>query len=114
MERKTVHMVDPVFGPGTQKTAVVPCSVSPAGTSVEVELFLGPSENIKTATSGRKSFTSTGSMQNVSCPITMPVQGGLYYHVYIDLWASSYRVGSFVADEDVIIPTGQVGNVTWT
>nr|MDD4985451.1 hypothetical protein [Dehalococcoidales bacterium] len=69
MERIQVQMEDPVFGPGISKTAKVPVDVDPSGLSCQLEVFLGPNESTKVATSGLKSFISTGVQQSVAAPV---------------------------------------------
>ncbi len=113
MERIKLNMDDPIFGPGIPKTAVIPITVSPSGLSSEVELFLGPNDTTKIATSGLIPFTSTGVQQSVSLPITMPSPGGDAYHVYIDVYAEGYLLVAYVATEDVLIPSGEVGPPVW-
>lgn len=112
-ERISVEMEDPVMTPGSARTAVAPITVRPSGLSCEAELFLGPNETTKVATSGRRAFTSTGSSQSVSLPVTMPTAGGLAYHVYLDVFVNGYRLLAYQATEDVIIPEGSVGPITW-
>lgn len=112
-KRISVKMLDPVMGPGDTRTAVAPITISPAGLSCEAELFLGPDDATKVATSGMVAFTSTGAVQSVRFPVTMPSPGGFAYHVYLDIYANGYLIVSYVATEDVIIPAGSVGPITW-
>ena len=112
-ERISVDMEDPVMTPGSARTAVAPITVKPSGLACEAELFLGPNETTKVVTSGRKSFTSTGASQSISLPVTMPTAGGLAYHVYLDVFVAGYRLLAYKAVEDVIIPEGSVGPITW-
>ena len=114
MERQMLQMVDPVFPPSVSKTAKAPITVSPAGLSCQAELFLGTSPTNKAATSGLISFTSTGAQQLISLPVTMPAAGGVAYHVYLDVYAEGYLLLAYLATEDVIIPSGSVGPITWT
>ena len=114
MKRIKVKMDDPILAPGTAKTATVPITVKPAGMACEVELFLGPNETTKVVTSGRKPFTSTGASQNVACPVTMPTNGGSAYHVYIDVYTGGYKFIAGIATEDVVIPGGSIGPITWS
>ena len=103
----------PEFAPSEPKTAVAPITVKPSGLSCEAEIFLGPDEMSKVATSGRIPFTSIGTEQSVDLPITMPdVEGP--YHVYIDVYAEGLLVAAYQALEDVVIsaPTGLSGTVT--
>ena len=112
-ERIKVDMLDPVLAPGDTRTAVAPITVSPAGLSCEAELFLGPNDTTKVATSGLIAFTSTEVAQSVNFPVTMPSPGGAAYHVYLDVYANGYLIVSYVATEDVVIPAGSVGPITW-
>lgn len=111
-ERISVDMPDPIMLPGTTQTAVAPITVSPSGLSCSAELFLGPNDATKVATSGKKSFTSTGAPQSVRLPVTMPTAGAAY-HVYLDVFANGYRILAYQATEDVIIPSGKVDEIVW-
>jgi len=113
VERLKVKMDDPILPPGAAKTATVPVTAKPAGMACEVELFLGPNDTTKVATSGRKPFTSTGALQNVTCPVTMPTNGGSAYHVYIDVYTGGYKFIAGIATEDVVIPGGSIGPIDW-
>ncbi len=112
LERVAVDMLDPVMAPGVSRTAVAPIIVSPSGLGCSAELFLGPNDATKVATSGKKSFTSTGASQSVRLPVTMPA-GGAAYHVYLDVYANGYRILAYQATEDVVIPSGEVGPISW-
>lgn len=112
-ERISVEMLDPVMAPGVSRTAVAPITVSPAGLACSAELFLGPNDTTKVATSGLKAFTSTGAAQSVRLPVTMPTAGGVAYHVYLDVFVNGMRLLAFQATEDVIIPAGEVGTIVW-
>lgn len=92
----------PEFAPSEAKTAVAPITVSPAGLSCEVELYLGPDELTKVATSGAIPFTSTGASQDVLLPVAMPATEGTY-HVYVDVYAGGYLIAAYQAIEDVVI-----------
>ena len=113
MKRLKVEMEDPILPPGAAKTPTVPITAKPAGMACEVELFLGPNETTKVVTSGRKLFTSTGTSQNVSCPVIMPTAGGVAYHVYIDVYTGGYKFIAGIGTEDVVIPGGSIGPITW-
>lgn len=94
----------PQFAPGESKTAIAPITVKPAGLSCEAEIFLGPDEVTKVATSGMVAFTSTGASQEVRLPIFMPATGGTF-HVYIDVYAEGYLIAAYQATEDVVVIT---------
>jgi len=113
MERLLLQMDDPVFTAGVTKIGKAPITISPAGLGCQAELFLGTSPTSKAATSGLVSFTSTGTHQVVSLPVTMPSAGGITYHVYLDVYVEGYLLLAYVATEDVIIPSGSVGPITW-
>ncbi len=113
MKRIKLDMVDLVFAPGDLRTAVAPITVSPSGLSCEAELYLGPDEATKVATSGLIAFTSTGAVQSVRLPVTMPTAAGVAYHVYLDVYAHGYLLVAYIAIEDVIIPSGAVGPIVW-
>lgn len=100
----------PRFAPGESKTAVAPITVVPAGLSCKAELYLGPDEGTKVATSGLIPFISTGAVQNVLLPLDMPATEGTY-HVYIDVYAEDYLVAAYQAIEDVDIGAA-VGSIT--
>lgn len=112
-ERISLAMLDPVMAPGVTRTAVAPITVMPSGMSCQAELFLGPNDATKVATSGLKAFTSTGAAQSVRLPVTMPTAGGVAYHVYLDVYVNSYRILAYQATEDVVIPSGEVGPIIW-
>ena len=116
-ERIQVAMLDPILAPGSSKTANAPITAKPSEMSCEAEIFLGPDPNTKSATSGRKPFTSTGVSQTVSLPVIMPTPAageGAAYHVYIDVYAGSIKFLAYIATEDVVIPGGSIGPITWT
>jgi hypothetical protein len=100
------------FGPGQAETARIPITVKPAGVTCQVELFLGPDQNTKIATSHLISFVSTGAEQPVLAPITMPTTEATY-HVYVDLWSGSLSLQRYVSTQDVIIVSGVVGPIIW-
>jgi len=109
-ERIKVDMLDPILAPGSAHTATAPITVSPSGLSCRGELYLG---SAKAATSGLKTFTSTGAAQTISFPITMPTAAGLSYPVYLDIYADSVLIAAYVATEDVVIPSAVVGPIVW-
>lgn len=111
--RISVEMLDPVFGPGVAAVAVAPIAVSPAGLACQAELFIGPNEATKVATSGLVTFTSTGASQSVRLPVTMPTAAGVSYHVFLDIFTNGYLIVAYIATEDVIIPSGEVGPIEW-
>ncbi|GAH19780.1 unnamed protein product, partial [marine sediment metagenome] len=92
----------PEFTPGEAKAAIAPIMVKPSGLGCEAEIFLGPNEATKVATSGRIAFTSTGASQGVRLPIAMPSTEGTY-HVFIDVYAEGLLVAAYQAIEDVVI-----------
>ncbi len=94
----------PQFSPGEIKTAIAPIKAGPAGMNCQAELFLGPDDLTKIATSGRVPFVSAGKDQsvNVRLPVTMPSEEGSY-HGYIDVFADGMRFLAYQATEDVTI-----------
>ena len=116
--RKSVLMDDPLFLVSVSKVANLPITILPSGLACRVELFLGVNDTTKAATSGLITFTSTGAQQSVPCPITMPASGGAAYHVYMDVdisdGANWQRFAEYQATNDIIIPSGSVGPVTWS
>ncbi|GAI74542.1 unnamed protein product [marine sediment metagenome] len=112
-ERIKIDMVDPLFAAGDSRTAVAPITISPAGLSCGGELYLGPDEVTKVATSGLVPFVSTGLGLAVRLPVIMPSPGGFAYHVYLDVYANGILLVAYIATEDVIVPYGEVGPITW-
>lgn len=92
----------PEFVPGESKTAIAPITVKPAGLNCEAEVFLGPDDLTKVATSGLVPFVSTGASQDVYLPVTMPSAEGTY-HVFIDIYAEGLLIAAYQATEDVSI-----------
>ena len=84
---------------GVLKTARVPLIDMPTG-QMAIELWLGPDENTKIATSGKLSFISVGT-QTVNVPITMPGRG--VYNVYMDIYIGNLLFASFINDQVVIV-----------
>ena len=110
----------PQFEPNDLKAAVAPIRVSPSGLSCQAELFLGPDDITKVATSGLISFASTGSQQSVILPVDMPATPGTY-HVYLDVYVGDMLLFAYIATEDVVIavpspllPELQDSLVDWT
>ena len=112
-ERIKVEMLDPIMTPGSSRTAVAPITAKPANMACEAELWLGPNETTKVVTSGRKAFTATGSAQSVRLPVVMPVNGGSAYNVYLDCYANGMRFLAYAATEQVVVPGGSIGPITW-
>jgi len=102
----------PQFNPGQSKNAVVPVTVQPSGLSCEIEVFLGPNDTTKVATSGLLPFTSTGSQQGIVAPITMPSASGTY-HVFIDVYSGDFLIAAYQAIEDVVIAPVGVAEFTY-
>ena len=92
----------PEFASGEAKTAVVSVAAQPPGLDCEVELFLGPNDTTKVASSGRIAFVSSGESQAVLVPVFMPTATGSY-HVYADLYAGSHLIAACQAIEDVVV-----------
>lgn len=112
-KRISLDMADPIFGAGSAHSATAPITVAPSGLSCGAELWLGPTEATKTVTSGLIPFTSTGAAQSISFPVTMPTVDGVAYKVFVDVYADGILLVSYVATEDVIIPSATVGPITW-
>lgn len=92
----------PQFAPGETKTAIAPITAKPSGMACEAELFLGPDELTKVATSGKIPFVSTGASQPVSLPITMPLQEGTFKG-YIDVFTNGMRFLAYKTAEDIVV-----------
>ncbi len=105
--------MDAIMGKGTAHTATAPITVKPSGLLCQAELWLTKDAGVtKAATSGLKSFTSTGAVQNISFPVTMPSVWGDFL-VYIDVFAEGMLIGAYVATEHVIIPDVIIGPPVW-
>ena len=114
MSRKPLFMLDPVFMAGSTHTATAALTVSPSGIACTAELFLSRDGGAtKAATSGPKSFTSTGSAQNIALPVTMPV-GGYDYGVYLDIASGGSLIALYQGTEDVLIPLVGTPIITWS
>lgn len=92
----------PEFSPGESKIAISPITAKPAGMACESELFLGPDELAKVATSGRIPFVSAGASQPVRLPIAMPSEPGTY-HGYIDVYTGGIRFLAYKTIKDITI-----------
>jgi hypothetical protein len=92
----------PVFNPGQSKSAAVPVTVQPSGLPSAIEVFLGPNEATRIATSGLLPFTSLGNQQVIVAPVVMPGVPGSY-HVYIDLYVKDMYLRGYQAIEDVVV-----------
>lgn len=101
----------PQFAPGATKTALAPITVSPPGLNCEAELFLGPNDSTKVATSGRVPFVSTGVAKNMSMPIVMPSASGSY-HGYIDVFAEGARFLAYELTEDITVSVPATGTLS--
>lgn len=106
-------MADNIFPASAAKSARVPVTLTPSGIAAGCEVFIGPDQNTKTATSGVISFTSTGVAQNVQCPITMPAASA-NYKTFINITAGGAIIAAFQDVNNVVIPNVNVGNITWT
>ena len=104
----------PIFGPSVTKSPTIPVDISPAGLNSTLEIFIGPNDTTKVATSGQIPFVSSGNVQQIVAPITMPAEGGAAFHVYVDVDVEGTPLVSLIATEDVIIPSGSIGPVDWT
>jgi hypothetical protein len=102
----------PVFAPGQVKSPTAKVTVNVAGLPCTCELFVGPNDTTKVATSGKKSFTSSITGTTISLPITMPTTGGVY-HVYIDVEYQGVIFLAFVDPADVTIIGGTIEPPIW-
>jgi len=102
----------PTFASGEVKTAKVRMDVDPVGASCLAELWLSRDGVTKDATSGAMPFVSTGDLQDISLPVTMP-GGGYLYGVYLDIKVGGVLVGAYRATEDVIVPSVSEPIITW-
>lgn len=113
-ERIPVNMPDPLLEQGSAHAAIVPVTVVPSGLSCKGELWLTSDGVTKKATSGFVNFTSTGVVQSVRFPITMPTVAGEYM-VYIDIYTNTFLIAAAKnkEGEEVICPGGEIGDITW-
>jgi hypothetical protein len=106
-------MATQYFVAGASKTPKAPIKVEPSGMSCSAELWLSTDAATKAATSGKVSFTSTGALQNVSLPVTLPTAGGTY-KVYLDVYYGTTVLGNYVATDSVAVIAITVGDITWS
>lgn len=114
MKRQLCPMLDPILGGGSSHVATVPVTVTPASQSCTIELYLTTDNGAtKAATTGAKSFTSTGSQQSVTMSALVMPTASAGYKVFVDVKMGTVLVGAFVGTDDVIIPGATVGPITW-
>jgi len=101
-----------VFGPGTQRTAVVPVKVSPSGIACSCEVFIGPDENTPLATSGKVPFVSAADPVPVECIVVMPTQEGTY-KAFINIYRDNFILKGFVDDTPITITSQEIGDIVW-
>lgn len=93
-------------------TATGKFPVVPANLSCKAELWLSKDGISKDATSGQKLFTSTGEIQSVSFPVTMP-SGGFNYRVFLDIYTDSILIAAFEGTEKATVPGVGTPTITW-
>ncbi|MBA7608325.1 hypothetical protein ES703_15502 [subsurface metagenome] len=108
-----MKMADPLFAAGEARTAIATLPVKPEGLACTAELWLTRNGTTKDATSGPIPFTSTGLDQSISCPVTMPAEGGFAYAVRLDIRANGILLVAYVADESVVVPWVGTPTITW-
>ena len=101
-----------IFLAGQSKTAGVSVDVDPAGLAMQIETWLGPNQTTKVASSGKISFTSTGSAQVVPCPVVMPTSGN--HNVYVDVYYQGVLIAAFQATDSISILSVSPPVVVWT
>ena len=108
-------MAQQVFVPNASKTATVAITVSPSGVACQGELWIAAQSapNTKIATSGLKAFTSTGSAQNVTFPITMPASGGPFV-INFDVYVGGVDAFGFVGNDTIALISATIGPITWS
>lgn len=112
MKRVRFEMADPVLVSGLTYTAKAKFAVRPAGMDCSGELWLSKDGISKEATSGIKTFSSTGLDMTIDFPVTMPV-GGYEYRVFLDVKMGGLTVGAYEATEKVLIPYVSTPIITW-
>ena len=103
----------PELNAGQTYTAIAPIT-NPTDWSFNytAELYLGLP---KAASSGIKTFTlGPGVSQNISFPVTMPADEGVF-PVYLDILVDGELVAGFVAEPvtTVIVPAVEIGPIIW-
>jgi len=106
-------MAQYIFPPKANKTARVPVTIDVTGVPCEIEVWLGASETSQAVTSGKIPFTSTGAVQNITAPVTMPEAGGIY-KAFVDLYLNDSLVGRYVDVNEIAIASGTVGPIEWS
>lgn len=89
----------PIFEPGASATAKVKVMASPAGLASQAVLALATTSPVVSRT---VSFTSTGTQQEISIPITMPAATG-QYGVWLDILVAGMVIRQYVGTEAVTI-----------
>lgn len=112
MERQKMQMPDPILGTLITYTATGKFPVTPAGISCTAELWLSKDGISKDATSGPRAFTSTGAVQSISFPVTMPA-GGYNYRVFLDILADGIVLALYEAIDQVTVPGVGTPIITW-
>jgi len=102
----------PILGTNITYTAQGRFPVTPEGVQCTAELWLSKDGLSKDATSGQKVFTSTGQIQTINFPVTMPV-GGYNYRVFLDIYAGAIPLALFEATENVTVPGVGAPTITW-
>ena len=88
------------FTHGTSHTASFSVTVTTSGKACQVEIWLTPDGEIKSATTGLTAFTSTGVAQNMALPVTMPAAGT--YQVNKDIYMNGVLI-DFTQDTAIIV-----------
>jgi len=113
VSRQPIEMEDPTFLPGSLHTAYARMTVSPTGISCTIELYLSLDGGItKKATTTPIVFTSTGAIQDVTLPLTMPAVYG-NYGVFVDFYVAGTLYGLYQATANVVIPSVTPPVITW-
>jgi hypothetical protein len=113
-------MAQIICGPGSTKSATVTATVTPAGMSCVGELFLSldaPGNNkVGGNTDKVLSFSSTGAAQSVGpFVITMPSPTvGTIYYVQVDIFASTYLIVAGTGTDQLVVPAGSIGPISWS
>jgi hypothetical protein len=104
-----------VFVPGAAKNPKTQVNAIVPGLACTAELYIGPDQNTKIATSGPQPFTSVAAPApdpTVTFPIVMPGVGGVY-HVFVTLAYGGTVFTLFKATEDVTVISGTVQPPVW-
>jgi len=97
---------------GSAGTLTVPATTKPAGYSCQMQILLSTDNNGMTvvASSAMNPYTSSGQLQNVSGPITMPAVGA--YYAWAVFYMNDIGLGGFYQGMVTVIGGGLFDQMT--